>query len=57
MNRDKATYTAKELPQEFELENRLKNCFFAQKVQDGLKQLNEGKTVPYEKVKETVKKW
>jgi predicted transcriptional regulator len=57
MNRDKVMDTVKELPQEFELEDLLEKLVFAQKVEDGLKQLNEGKTVPHEKVKEMVKKW
>jgi predicted transcriptional regulator len=57
MNRDKAMDTVKELPQEFELEDLLEKLVFVQKVEDGLKQLKEGKTVPHEKVKEMVKKW
>jgi hypothetical protein len=43
------------LPQEFELEELLEKLVFAQKVEDGLTQLKEGKTVPHEKVKETTK--
>jgi predicted transcriptional regulator len=57
MNRDKAIDAVKELPQEFELEDLLEKLVFAQKVEDGLRQLKEGKTVPHEKVKEMVKKW
>jgi predicted transcriptional regulator len=57
MNRDKAMDTVKELPQEFELEDLLEKLVFVQKVEDGLKQLKEGKTVPHEEVKEMVKKW
>jgi predicted transcriptional regulator len=30
---------------------------FIENVEKGLKQLDEGKTVPHEKVKEMVKKW
>lgn len=57
MNKDKVMDTVKELPQEFELEDLLEKLVFAQKVEDGLKQLQAGKTVPHEKVKEIVKKW
>jgi hypothetical protein len=47
--------TVKELPQEFELEGLLEKLVFAQKVDDGLKQLQAGKTLPHEKVKEITK--
>jgi predicted transcriptional regulator len=57
MNRDKAIDAVKELPQEFELEELLEKLVFVQKVEDGLTQLKEGKTVPHEKVKKKVKKW
>lgn len=56
MNKDKVMDTVKELPQEFELEDLLEKLVFAQKVEDGLKQLQIGKTLPHEKVKEMVKK-
>ena len=57
MKRDKAISTINELPQEFELEDLLEKLVFAEKVEHGIKQLNEGKTVPHEKVKEIVNKW
>jgi predicted transcriptional regulator len=57
MNRDKAMDTVKKLLPEFELEDLLEKLVFAQKVEDGLQQLKEGKTIPHEKVKEMVKKW
>ncbi len=55
MNRDKAIDAVKELPQEFELEDLMEKLVFVQKVEDGLTQLKEGKTVPHEKVKEMAK--
>jgi hypothetical protein len=57
MNRDKAIDIVNELPKEFELKELLEKLVFVQKVEDGLTQLKEGKTVPHEKVKEIVKKW
>jgi predicted transcriptional regulator len=57
MKKDKVMDTVKELPQEFELEDLLEKLVFAQKVEDGLKQMQAGKTLPHEKVKEIVKKW
>ena len=57
MNKDKAINTVKEFPQEFELEELLEKLIFVEKTEAGLKQLKEGKTLAYEKVKEIVKKW
>ena len=57
MNRDKVIDTVKELPQEFELEDLLEKLVFAEKVEIGLKQLEEGKTVSHEAVKQIAKKW
>ncbi len=57
MKRDKALETVKDLPQEFDLDILLEKLIFVEKVEQGLKQLDEGKTVPNEKVKEMIKKW
>ena len=57
MKRDKAIETIKELPNEFDLEELMDKLVFVEKVEKGLKQLDEGKTVTHETVKETVKKW
>lgn len=57
MKRDKAIETVKELPQEFELDDLIEKLIFVEKVDKGLRQLDEGKTISHEKVKEIVKKW
>lgn len=57
MKRDKAIETVKELPNEFELEELLERLVFIEKVEQGLTQLEEGKTIPHSEVKEMVKKW
>ena len=57
MKRDKAIEAIKELPNEFDLEELIEKLVFVEKVEKGLKQLDEGKTVTHETVKETVKKW
>jgi predicted transcriptional regulator len=57
MKRDKAIETIKELPQEFDLDDLIERLIFVEKVEKGLEQLDEGKTVPHEKVKELTKKW
>lgn len=57
MKREKAIATIKELPPEFELEDLIEKLIFVEKVEKGLKQLEEGKTIPHERVKEVTKKW
>ena len=57
MRREKALDTIKEFPQEFELEDLIEKLVFIEKVEHGLAQLDEGKTVSHETVKEIVKKW
>jgi hypothetical protein len=57
MKREKAIETVNEFPQEFELEELMERLVFAEKVEKGLQQLNEGKTTPHEQVKEIARKW
>lgn len=57
MKRDKAIETVKEFPQEFELEDLIERLVFLEKVEKGLQQVQEGKTIPHEQVKEMTKKW
>ena len=57
MKRDKAIETVMELPNEFDLEELMEKLAFVEKVEKGLKQLDEGKTISHETVKEITKKW
>ena len=57
MKRDKAIETMKEFPQEFELEELIERLVFVEKVEKGLQQVEQRKTVTHEKVKEITKKW
>jgi len=57
MKRDKAIETIRELPQEFDLEELMEKLVFVEKVEKGLKQDSEGKTITHGNVKEIVKKW
>lgn len=57
MKRDKAIETIKELPQEFDLDELIERLVFVEKVEKGLAQLDEGKTIPHDQVKELAKKW
>ena len=57
MKREKVIEAVKELPQEFDLEELMEKLIFVEKVEQGLKQLDGGKTVDHAQVKEVVKKW
>ena len=57
MKREKILETVKELPPEFELEEFMERLIFIEKVEKGLTQLDEKKTVSHEQVKEKVKQW
>lgn len=57
MKRDKVIESIKELPQEFELETLIERLIFIEKVEQGLKQIDEGKTISHERVVEIAKKW
>ncbi|MBL7877765.1 MAG: hypothetical protein JNL53_19020 [Cyclobacteriaceae bacterium] len=57
MKREKVIDAVKELPLEFDLEELIEKLIFVEKVEQGLKQLDEGKTVDHGQVKEMVKKW
>ena len=57
MKREKAIATIKELPPEFDLEDLMEKLVFVEKVEKGLKQLDEGKTISHESVKDVTKKW
>ena len=57
MKRDKAIEAIKELPPEFDLDDLIERLIFVDKVEKGLKQLDEGKTVPHDEVKKITKKW
>ena len=57
MKKDKVIKTVKALPQEFDLEELIERLVFMEKVEKGLEQIKEGKTVPHEQVKDMIKKW
>jgi hypothetical protein len=57
MKKEKAIETVNKFPQEFELEELIERLVFAEKVDKGLQQLNEEKTIPHQLVKEIAKKW
>jgi hypothetical protein len=56
MKRDKVMETVKEFPQELDLEELIERLVFVEKVEKGLEQIKEGKTIPHEQVKDMIKK-
>lgn len=57
MNRDKVIETIKGLPNEFELEVLIERLVLVEKIEQGLKQIDDGKSIVHDQVKEIVKKW
>lgn len=57
MKKSKAIEAINELPQEFDLDELIEKLVFVEKVEQGLEQLKEGKTLPHDQVKELTKKW
>jgi predicted transcriptional regulator len=57
MRRERVIETIKDLPNEFDLETVIERLIFIDKVEKGLKQAEEGKTISHEEVKKRVSKW
>jgi predicted transcriptional regulator len=57
MRRDKVLETINELPKEFDLELLMEKLVFIDKVEKGLKQVEEGKTTPHSEVKAKIQEW
>ncbi len=57
MKREKVLETMKDFPQEFDLEKLIERLIFVEKIEKGLKQLEESKTIPHSDVKEKIKGW
>jgi hypothetical protein len=56
MNRDKIIEIVKEFPQEFNLEDLMEKLVFIKKVNKGLEQINEGRTLTHAQLKQCVTK-
>jgi hypothetical protein len=57
MRKDKVMETIKEFPQEFNLDDLIEKLVFMDKVEKGLQQVSDGKTISHENLKEKIKKW
>lgn len=56
MNKDVVTETLNDLPQDFELDVLFERLVFIEKVQKGLDQLEQGKTIKHADVKQKIKR-
>jgi hypothetical protein len=57
MTKESAATAIKEMPQEFELDDLIEKLIFIEKVEEGLKQVDEGKKIPLDEVKKIVREW
>lgn len=57
MRKDTVIETMKGFPQEFNLDDLIEKLVFMDKVEKGLQQVKEEKTVSHENLKSKVKKW
>ena len=55
--KEKVLETLQSLPDEFSLDELVERLILMEKVEIGLKQLEEGKTVGHEEAKDKMKKW
>lgn len=46
-----------QMPEEVTVADIMAELYFRQKVDSGLKELDEGKGIPHEQVKEHIRKW
>ena len=46
-----------QMPEEASLADVMAELYFCQKVNSGLKELDEGKGIPHEQVKDRLRKW
>lgn len=57
MRKDTVIETMKGFPQEFNLDDLIEKLVFMDKVEKGLQQVKEEKTVSHENLKDKIKKW
>ena len=58
MNKSKVIETLEKLPEEFSTEELIEKLLFVEKVEKGLKDFEEGKTIQLSEVRERIsKKW
>ncbi len=57
MTKEAAAAAIKEMPQEFDVDELIEKLIFIEQVEEGLKQIDEGKKIPLAEVEKIVKEW
>jgi len=57
MTKEIVATAIKGLPQEFDLDELFERLIFIEKVEEGLKDIEEGRTIPLEEVKKIIEGW
>lgn len=55
--KEKVLQTIESLPQEFSLDDLVERLIVLEKIETGLQQVNEGKTISTEEARKKLKKW
>jgi Zn-dependent alcohol dehydrogenase len=57
MTKDSVIEVINKMPEDFDLDTLVQRLIFIEKVNEGLDQIDEGKGIPLEEVKQLVKQW
>ncbi|MCF8449375.1 MAG: hypothetical protein K9G49_05825 [Taibaiella sp.] len=57
MTKETATAAIKEMPQQFDVDELIEKLIFIENVEEGLKQIDEGKKIPLADVEKIVSAW
>ncbi len=57
MKKENVLEVVSELPKEFELDQLIEKLIFIDKVEQGIAQVKQKKTISHKKVKDIIKKW
>lgn len=57
ITKEKVEQTLKQLPEEFSVDELIDRLIFLEKVERGLKDSREGRTISFEDAKERMSKW
>ncbi len=57
MTKEIVATAIKNLPEEFDLDDLFERLIFIERVEEGLKDIEEGRTVPLEEVKKIIDGW
>jgi hypothetical protein len=57
MTKDSVIEVINKMPEDFDLDTLVQRLIFIEKVNEGLDQIDEGKGIPLEEVKQLIKQW